>query len=191
MTKQIDLDAIGITAEELQERVVDRIAERALSTLSSDEYGDPYAHPSPLKHKIDKEIQKRIDLAVTEIADTHILPNVSEYIETLTLQETNRWGEKKGEPITFIEYLVERAHAYMTEEVDWGGKSKGQDWGTFHKAGTRVAFMMHKHLHHHIEVAMKQALLEANGAIAKGIEETVKIKLGEILKNLKVEAKTR
>lgn len=99
MTKSIDLDAIGITAEELQERVVDRIAERALGD-------DDFSPGSPLKRQIDKEIQERIDLAVTEIADKHILPNVSEYIETLTLQETNKWGEKKGEPITFVEYLV-------------------------------------------------------------------------------------
>jgi len=191
MTKSIDLEAIGISAEELQERVVDRIAERALNNLSFDEYGDPHARPSALKRKIDEEIQKRIDEAVTEIADKHILPNVSEYVETLTLQTTNKWGEKKGEPITFIEYLVERAHAYMTEEVDWNGKTKGVEYGSFRKAGTRVAFMIDKHLQFNIEQAMTQALREVNGSIAKGLEETVKMKLAEILQGLKVTTKVR
>lgn len=85
-----------------------------------------------------------------------------------------------------------RAQNYMTEKVDWKGRTKEENRGFgFSTAGTRVAFMIHKHLHHHIERAMRGALEDANSAIAEGIQETVKMKLGHILKNLKVEAKTR
>jgi hypothetical protein len=50
--------------------------------------------------------------------------------------------------------------------------------------------MIDKHLHFSIESAMKSAVSNANSAIVGGLEETVKIKLAEIAKSLKVTVKT-
>ena len=51
--------------------------------------------------------------------------------------------------------------------------------------------MIHKHLHFEIEKAMKDAFSKLNSAVAKGLHETVRIQLNEVLKNLRVDVKTK
>lgn len=92
---------------------------------------------------------------------------------------------------TFIEYLVKRAEAYLTEKVDFQGKSKDENgsYSSFSPSQTRIAHMVHQHLSYSIESAMKNAVQTANSAIAIGIAETVKIKLAEIQKGIQASIK--
>jgi hypothetical protein len=183
---KLDLEAIGMTKQELQTRVVDRICGRILESTGCDE--DGYEGESAFAKKMAKAVQERIDAAVEKIADTHVLPSIAAHIEALTLQETNKWGEKSGKPITFVEYLIQRAGEYMTEEVNFEGKTKTENRGySWVKSQTRVAHMIHQHLHYNIESAMKDALLNVNGKIVQGLAETCRIKLKEIMDGLKVE----
>lgn len=183
----IDLKALGFTQEELQDRVVESI----VGQLMTDRVYDPdsdheYPRHSQFREELKKRVKQRIDEKIDELAQKFVLPNVAEYIENLTLQETNRWGEKTGEPVTFIEYLVGRAQAYMQEMVNYEGKSK-EEAGPYSWNGkqTRITHLINSHLHYSIETAMKDAMKVATGEIAKGIHETAKIKLNEIAAGLK------
>lgn len=170
------LETIGLTQEELAERVVDKISTDLL-----------YGHEGQIGMNLENAVRKAIDAKVEAIAAEHILPQVSEYVENLTLEETNTWGEKTGKSTTFIEYLVERANLYMREKVNFDGKDKAESRGySWTGTQTRIAHMVHKHLHHSIETAMKDALKTANSQIVGGIEDAVKIKLAEVQKQLKV-----
>lgn len=193
----ITIESLGITEEELQQRVVERIAGLAMTKIVEgydydDEQVFRYDGASALSKDLDKLIKEKIDAKVNEIADAHVLPGVESMVENLTLQETNRWGEKVGEPVTFIEYLIHRAENYMTEKVDYNGKSKSEA-GSYSWSGTqtRVSHLVEKHLHYSIENAMKAAVKNANDVIVKGLNETVKIKLKEVADGLKVNVKTR
>jgi hypothetical protein len=107
-------------------------------------------------------------------------------LEALTLQETNRWGEKVGKPVTFIEYLVHRAHAYITEEVDHYGKSKAESNDHYWRGSqTRITHLIHQHLQYNIQTAMERVLKDANSQIATGIAEAVKIQLQQLLEKIK------
>lgn len=188
----ITMESLGFTKEELAERVIDRVATMMLETSVADENGDPTGVPSQFSHVLEKRIAERIDAAIDTIAGKHVLPNVATYVENLCLQETNKWGERVGKPVTFTEYLVKRAEAYLTEEVDFDGRAKGErDSFGWRKAGTRVSYLVHQHLQYSIETAMKQALTEANTHIVEGIEKAVKIKLGEVAASLKVAVSTK
>lgn len=184
----IDLSELGLTKEELQERVVNRIAELLLQEESLDEYGNPSIGSSSFGREIQKLVKDQLTASITALAEKHILPNVSQFVENLTLQETNKWGEKTGKSMTFVEYLTARAEAYLREEVNYEGKSKeeARDAYSWSKSQTRVAHLVNRHLHYTIEQAMKNAVKTANDVIAIGLEETVKIKLQEIAKSLKV-----
>ncbi len=186
----ISIDALGITKEDLAVRVVDRIAEQMLSHLYSDPDGDETDEPTEFRRVIEKRVTARIDEAVDQIAAKNVLPNIAEYIENLCLQQTNKWGEAKGKKLTFIEYLIERAEAYLTEKVSYDGKAKGEDHFSWTGTQTRVTYLVNKHLQYSIETAMKAALKDANSAIVEGLEETIKIKLNEVRKKLKVTVKT-
>jgi hypothetical protein len=130
-------------------------------------------------------------VAITALADTHVLPNIAAYIEKTTLKRTNEWGEKRGETFTFTEYLISRAEAYMLEKVNHSGEPKGRDSYGWHGEQTRLAHMIDAHLHLSIKRAMEQALAHVNSSISKGLEETVKMKLAEIQSQLTVTVKTK
>jgi hypothetical protein len=188
----IDLQAFGITNEELVNRIVDKISKDMMTSISFDEDDGEYRSKSDIAKKLDALIKQTVDEKVASLAEKHVLPNVNTYIENLTLQATNKWGEKTGQKMTFIEYLTKQAENYLVEPVNYEGKSK-EECGSysFTKSQTRITHMIDKHLHYSIETAMKNALASANSAITEGITETVKIKLTEIVSKIKTEVKIR
>ena len=189
----IDLQALGITTDELQERIVSRAVERLFEVSGMDEDGYDVIQSSPLAGRLEKAIKAAVDKRVGEIAERHVLPITGELVENIVLQATNQWGEKTGEPVTFREYLIKRADNYLREEVNYEGKSKAEAGNSYgwNKAQSRIAHLVHAHLHYNIESAMKEAVKSANTVIVAGIQETVKLKLAEVAAQLKVEVKTK
>ncbi len=185
----IDLKALGITEEDLITRIVDSTVDRMLNTIGYDEDGDDFVDNSRMANRLTEIVQKMIDAKVQALADTHVKPLIESRLESLVLQQTNQWGEKTGQPVTFIEYLVKRADAYMTEPVDYRGKTKAEDSYNWRSNTTRVSFMMNEHLQYSIKIAMEKALADANSTISKGLAEAVKIALAEVQQKLKVEVK--
>lgn len=188
---EISLASLGLDEEKLAEKLVDRLAQNMLTSIGYDEDGDEWFGTSPFANKLNTMVKARLDQIVNDLADKHVLPRVNEMVEGLVLQQTNQWGEKVGQPVTFIEYLTQRAEAWMREEISFDGKTKAQDSFGWRKYGTRVEYLIDKHLQYSIEKAMKEAVSEANKTIAGGLVDAVKIKLGEIAASLKVDVKTK
>lgn len=192
----IDLETIGITKQELQDRVVARIAEGLLTEWvpGDPEEGEPQRiqAPSRLEKAFRDLIGEQIKTAVNALAEKTVLPIVSGKVEDIVMQETNKWGEKTGQPCTFREYLVQRAEAWITEPTDFQGKGRGERGSySWEAKTTRIAYMIHEHLQYEIQSAIQKALADLNSNVAKGIHEAVKIKLDEALAGLKVETKIR
>ena len=191
----LTLEEIGITQEEIQKRVVDELVSRLLMTqfMGYDDSDGVYedATPTALKKVLDEKIKKHIDAKIDELANKHVLSKASEFIENLCLQETTNWGQKKGEPVSFVEYLIARAEHYLQEDVNYEGKTKKQDGYRWSKSQTRLSHLVHQHLHYSIANAMKEAIKSANETIVGGLEKTVVIKLEEIAKQLKVNVVTK
>ena len=173
---------LGLTQEELREAVVAKAAKELIDRERGLE--------EEIVGRAEKELQemtrKAIDEAVERIAGVALDPLIEGRIDEIVLAQTNRYGEKAGEDLTFREYLAARAEAYMTEPVDMDGHSKKDSRFSSHSRNqARVAFMIDKHLQFSIERAMKDALSVANSAIVKGLEATVKMKLEEIVRGIK------
>jgi hypothetical protein len=186
----IDLIALGIKPEELQDRVIERICEKVLMGVTYDPEDGEYQVDSAFKRRLDQRITEHIDGAVTKLADQHVRPGIEQLVENLTLQQTNKWGEKAGTAMTFIEYLTKRAEAYFEEPVNHNGKTQKEDTYSWNMHTTRGSWLIEKHLAYSIETAMKAALANANSQIAGGIEKAIKHELNEILGKLKVTATT-
>src|ERR1700758_2115796 len=123
----IDIESLGFTKEDLQERVIDRICQQLLETAGMDEDGEDIAIVSPIAKRLEKSVKDLIERKVSEIAEQNVLPKVGAFVDNIMLQETNKWGEKTGKgPLTLTEYLVSRVEAYITEQVDHDGKSKSE-----------------------------------------------------------------
>lgn len=183
----MNLEDLGFTKDELQKRVIDQLCERMM--IGECEWVDY----SEFRKQLNEQIKNGINDSIECLAEKHVLPNVAKQVEEVCLQETNAWGEAIGDQVTFIEYLVLRAEKYLTERVDRSGDSKEESTRSYEWKGTqtRVTNLVNRHLHSSIEKAMKIALERANSVILQGIEETVKLKLAEIVENLKIDVKTQ
>ena len=194
MTKpaELTLESLGLSQEALADRLVEKMAEGLLTSLNYDEDGYEFRGEAPFARHLNKMVKDRLNALVEDLGNKHVLPKVNEMVENLVLQETNKWGEKKGSPVSFKEYLVQRAEAYMQEKVNFEGKSQPES-NSYGWSGTqtRVAHMIHQHLHFEIANAMKKALGDVTTTIAKSLHETVRIKLNEAAANMKVEVKTK
>ena len=179
MTKE-ELALLGFSEEDVLNRLVDRLCERLIETEEcySREFGE----------RLEKAIRARADEVLAATMEKHVLPKVTEMIENVTLQETNKWGEARGQKLTFIEFLTLRADAFIREEVDYQGKAKGDDnsYG-WRPKGTRIAHMIHEHLRHNIEKAMTDALGQVNSSVRKGLQDQVNL----ALQNIKVTVNTK
>lgn len=188
----INLEQLGFSKDEVLDRIVDGCVEGILKTTYYDEDGDPVKRESAILGRIVKKITEQVDKAVGEVVEIHILPNARQYVESICLQETNRWGEKKGNSVTFVEYLVKKAEEYLTEDVDSNGKNQKESQSSYWcKSQSRISHLVHSHLHYRIETAMQQAVKGVNEAFVGGLESTVRIKLEEILAKMKVNVVTK
>jgi len=182
------LSTIGITQEELQQRVVDKIVAQVMTTeITDDETGLPY---TAVAEAMNAHVRSAVNAKVAELAEKFVVPQVETLIENFTMQTTNKWGEKTGQPTTFIEYLTQRAEAYLTEPVDYEGKTVER--GSYGKATqARIAHLIEKHLHYNISNAITAALKDLNSKIADGLAKTVQLKLAEALAGLTVKTEVK
>lgn len=182
------IEELNFTREEVLSKLCERVYRDTFNIREDGEDPD-FDIENRIRREMNEAIAKGISEAVRKLAGELVVPRIDEMIRGLVIQKTNSYGEKKGETTTFIEYLIAAADKYMTEEVNSSGQSVSESRSSsydFKKAGTRVAYMIDKHLQFNIETAMKQALADANLSIAKGLNEAVRIKLNEVLQSVKV-----
>ena len=187
----LSIAELGITNDELIARVVDKLCESLLVEYEMDENGNETPVSSRFKTSLKEAVKKQANDKINAIAESHVLPQVTNFIEGLILQETNHWGEKTGKPVTFIEYLTARADAYMKEPVNYDGKAKDENSYSWVGKQTRITYLVNKHLHYSIETAMKKAMEAANSSIAQGIQETVKIQLEQLATKIKLSVSSK
>lgn len=178
----MNLTDLGISPEDLREQIIERAAEK----LAEQAYEYDWQRPAR------ELVQNTVKAEVAKIAAETVEPLIAGKIEEIILQRTNDWGEAKGEKVSFRQYLVHRAEAYIVEKVNYDGKDKAESNGYgWSGTQTRITHLINKHLHHEIEKAMKEALSTATNTIAKGIHETARLKLNEIAASMKVAVTTK
>lgn len=191
---ELNLEALGISKEDLQERVVERLCDRVLTQqyFGQEEDEESSYEGTTFARKLNKEIEKMFNSEIEKIGERHVLPKVLELITNHCIQKTNQWGEKIGESRTFTEYLVDRAEAYLEEAVDYRGDPavvRGTRVHSWKEDSTRLTYEISRHLQFAIERSMKEAMDNINKSIVGGLEGAVKIALQSVVDKTKIEAK--
>ena len=173
------LKGLGLDLSRIEDLVVERIAE---SILTEDEG----RQDSDFAVRVHARVEEKLNQAVDSVAGRNVIPNMEQYIENYCLQATNEWGEKKGEPLSFVQYLVQRAEHYMQEPVDAHGKTKAEEGYGWRKKQTRVVWLINHHLQYSISQALKDALKVIDETISGGLEKAIKAQMIELQGKLKV-----
>lgn len=178
----MDLKSLGFTKKEIASKLLDK--------LTDEFWTGPDTEPDAIRYEMESRVKEACKAKIDEMFKTHVLPNVVGYVENLSMQETNRWGEPTKEKLTFKEFLVKQAEAYVTEQVDYNGRSQREERerGGYSWTGkaSRISHMIHEHLYIEINTAVQAALKDLNTKVGQAIAETVKIQIAEVLAKLKV-----
>ena len=187
------LEALGVSAEDLAERIIDQAVNALLySTGFNPETEEEVTYENKFKKAIEEKIQKTVDQKIAAIASEHVLPKVGYLIEQANMRQTSKYGEPKGEPMTFKEYIAYRADEYMTEDVNLQGQSKNEciDSYNWRSQGPRLTVLMKNYIKDSMETAAKSAVNDINKVIAKNIEKASKDAIAATVANLKVSIAT-
>ncbi len=183
------LEALGISPEELGNRVVDQCVYELLnSTGFNPDTEEETRYESRFKREIEARIKSAVDEKIAAIAAAHLVPRVGEMIEKADMRQTSIYGEPKGPPMTFKEYIAHRAEAYMSEDVNYNGKSKAEDGNDFNwrSNGPRLTVLMRNYIRETLEKHAKSAITDVNKVIAKNIDKAARDAITAAASSLKV-----
>lgn len=161
-------EQLGITKEEMQERIVQAIATTLITSRETmwtewdeEEEGDvPTSFGKKMQEHIEKTLQERLDLMFAQF----VKPGLHDVIDKMTFQESNRWGEPRKEAETFKEFFARVMEEHLKEDVDSKGQTRAgakRSGRTFYKEGTRLEVAIGHYLNSHVRDAV-------NGIVAEG-----------------------
>ena len=196
---EFSCEQIGLSEQELQDRIVSGIIDRMLSkyvTIYDYDTGleSEDIENTELKKRLDASIKEHIDKEIDRVAHTYLEPVTADLIENFKLQETTSWGEKKGEEMSLTDYLAKRCELYMAEPVNFEGKTKKEKGAYSHdwkQSSTRMTYAIEKYLHYHMEQAMKKSLGNAHKILHDAIISTVSASLTEVVGKIKTKVEIK
>lgn len=181
------LKALGMSVEDLGDRIVDQAVNTLLSSTGfNPDTEEETRYESRFKREIETRIKKAVDEKIAALAAVHLIPRVGEMIEKANLRQTNKYGEPKGEPMTFIEYIASRAEVYMSEDVDMHGKTKSEGDYNWRVSGPRLTVLMRSYIRETLERHAKEAIKDVNAVVAKNIEKAARDAITKAAAALKV-----
>ena len=151
------------------EEAADRIAQRFMQGAMPDLH-------STVEELVRSTVERKCEDVITPIIER----GIQEFVFT----KTNEFGEKKGEPTTFTEYLVRTAEDYLQHRVDYNGQPKDPKSFGYKDYKTRLSHMIGKSLGFQIERAMKDAVKIVMEQIAPALAKTCEIQIKEVVANL-------
>lgn len=183
---EFDLKLIGMTQDELQQRVVSTIADAMLHDKSWDEDGNEGRYRSAFRDKLAKEIQGRIDEAVKGLTEEVVGEALPDLVKQMIFKRTNRYGERNAEDVPFCEYIAGLVETYLMETVREDGKS-GDSYGDNSKKQARIAWLVDARLKSDTNAAVKRALGDANKGIAELLKQAVCDSVAKVVDAVQVE----
>lgn len=181
----ITLSQLGISPENLETKLLEILAqdfwEKSFAGSVDDE-GRYHRLENFVLSKLEKQTKETIDTAIEKLASETLGPAIETFIQNYKVQQTNSYGEKKGEAKTFTEYLMDRATNYCMQPVKYNGEP-ADSYGAKNDQ-TRITYLINKHLQSEIEKLVQKHIHEANKLFAKGLNETVRMMINETFAKL-------
>lgn len=180
------LEQIGITKDELINRIVDK----ALGiTADYRQTGEESWDEIPLSSVVDKKIEDAIGNlvgAMKPLIQERINSIMMEKIEEVfskPFQPVNNWNEPKGDPTTIRDLIASEARTYWTAKVDANGRSDGSSYGD---KQDRAAFFAKKVMTEYYEKELVSTVKKMAEELKAKIPATISQEIAStVIKHLK------
>lgn len=180
------LEMIGLSQEELQNRVVEQIVRSFTGDYIGPSFGDDDVwNETQIGQKIRKQFNEIVDAQVEAICSEHLEKKIEDLILATVFQKTNQWGERQGEPMTFKEYLADYAENWLTEKLDRNGKPTSYEGGE-----ARITQLIGQHIDYHLTRQLKIALKDWHKVFGEEVGKLVKAQVNKLADRVRVEIKT-
>ncbi len=163
---------VTVDKKAIEEKIVNIVAENVIESFEE--------RSSILHDRIIGIVENTVVEHCDKVVQSVIEKGVAEWI----IQQTNKYGEKKGGPVTFTEYIVGVASAYLNEKVDYQGKRSERDPFS-KKAQSRLTYLLSEHLQYKIQTAMKDAVKIVMAEIAPALATTCELKVKEATEQIR------
>jgi len=169
----IDLESLGITKEELASRVVEGCVRDILESVHSDENGRESRLQSHFEKEVKKAVMDSAAKAVDAMCEKVLTAGIGQLIAEFAITPTNTYGEKKGEPITFAEFILKRAGDYLQHKVDPRTGATYTDSYSRDSYPTRASWLINSALHEHLKATAQNAIAGTNKTIADAMNAAI------------------
>lgn len=161
------LQQIGITKEEILDRLADRILSDGLS-----EEGFEHA-----KRKVLEGYKSGIEKAIN-----HVISEACAEALTMEFQPVNMWGEKTGAPTTVRDLFVKKCQDWWNQKVDSSGNPTTDSYGNKktmvqHHAEMAVKEIVSRQMNAELSTVVASAKAALAASIGQYIQENVAKKL--------------
>jgi len=170
---RINLEMLGLTQQEFQDRVIESVSGNLMTFISVDQDGE-WSGDSAFHKSLRKYLDDEITRQVIDFCEKEVGPKIAQRVDELTFPQTNSWGEKKKEPLSFREMVMQKAEKYLHEKVDHNGRRDGSG------KVTRMLWMIDKHLGFTLGAAIKDAMKNSDDKLSKAIIEAVESSLKDV-----------
>lgn len=177
----INLQDLGIDAAKIQDAVVEEITERILT-------GERGWDESKFRREMDDQIKKAVQSGIEKVIAAVLQGEITAQIENLRFENTNGYGEKKGDPQTLREWIAGHINGYLNEDVNLELKSRNEinSYDNFKSAGKRVMVMFKATMREEIQVSINAMWRDGNKPLLDAVQEAVTNQLTFLRDNLKL-----
>lgn len=189
---EFNCEMLGISQEEMQDRVINAAAEKLLSSSKIMSYDDDDSGEvsTPFAKAMQEFLKDRVSAKVNEMAERELLPKLETFIGDIVFQKTDTWGKPDGDPRTAPEFLRDCCRDYMAEMVDEKGdprpKASGYSRDHWYKKSTRAEFLVDRFLDSTMVSVMSEAVKDTNESMAEAIQSTMAEHMTKLLTTFKV-----
>lgn len=132
------LEQLGISNEELVNRLIQKLADEILSDTVCD----------CIEQRLDNQQNKAINEAVEKIISEKVIPFVESGVESAMVKVPSVGDEFVQ--LTISELAHNRANAFLNEDVDRIGKPRAKDSWNWGSVGTRLEYLIDKCVQKHV-----------------------------------------
>ncbi len=161
----MNLEEIGITKEDLIDKIAEKIMQLEYSSDES-EYGYDNTIGKMARIAVEKKVTEHVNKSVLTAIDDTLNKALSELLEQ-TVTPVDIFGDKAGEPTSIKAALATRAKDFWMQKVDKEGKASNGGWNTT----SRYEHLMKEHLKSELDAVIKANLSDIVAGFKGAVRE--------------------